>query len=137
MHEHARVHHSTNSDISSVPGLYLMAHGIELSIAAFLLGNGMTVGDLRKLGQNGHDLVEALNAAVSRGLDCELSDDQGKLAALEVLNDSYSIKDFEYIITGATRWPRFSVISAVACKLYNTIAASIGYSKTLTPLSPV
>jgi hypothetical protein len=134
MHEHARAHHPADSDISSMPGFYLMGHGIELSLKAFLLGHGVTVRELRKLGQNGHDLVEAFNAAVCRGLDCKLYDDQGKVAALELLNERYFIKDFEYITTGATRWPQFGVFSALACKLYNSVAASVGYSRTLIPL---
>lgn len=136
MHEHARAQHPTDSDISSVPGMYLMGHGIELSLKAFLLGHGMTPGELRKLGQNGHNLVEAFKAAISRGLDCPLSDEHGELAALEVLNERYAIKEFEYITTGTTRWPRFSVLSIVACKLYNAVASSVGYNKTLAPFMP-
>lgn len=136
IHEHARGHHPTDSDIGSVPGMYLMGHGIELSLNAFLLGQGMTPRELRKLGPNGHDLVEAFNAAISLGLDCPLSDEQGELAALELLNESYAIKEFEYITTGATRWSRFSVLSIVACKLYNTIASSVGYNETLAPSLP-
>lgn len=131
MHEHARAHHPHDSDISSTPGLYLIGHGIELSLKAFLLGHGMTARELRKLGQNGHDLIEAFNAAVSRGLDFQLSDEQDELAALELLNDSYSVKEFEYITTGATRWPRFSILSALACRLYNAVASSVGYNRTL------
>ena len=134
MHEHARAHHPTDWDISSVPGLYLMGHGIELSLKAFLLGHGMPPRQLRKLGQNGHDLVKAFESAISRGLDCQLSDENGELAALELLNEKYSVKEFEYIVTGATRWPRFSVLSAVACKLYNASALSVGYNRTLAPL---
>lgn len=134
MHEHARTHHPADSDISSVPGLYLMGHGIELSLKAFLLGHGMTAGELRKLGRNGHDLIEAFKSAISRGLDCRLSDEHGELATLELLNESYAIKEFEYITTGATRWPRFSVLSTVACKLYNASASSVGYNRTLAPL---
>lgn len=136
IHEHARAHHPTDSDISSVPGMYLMGHGIELSLKAFLLEQGITLRELRKLGPNGHDLVEAFNLASSRGLDCPLSYEHGELAALELLNESYAIKEFEYITTGATRWPRFSVLSIVACKLYNKIASSVGYNKTLTPSLP-
>lgn len=136
LHEHARAHHPTDSDISSAPGLYLIGHGIELTLKAYSLGQGMTPRDLRKLGQNGHDLMQAFNAAISRGLDCQLSDEQGELAALEVLNESYAVKEFEYITTGATRWPRFSVLSAVACKLYNSVASSVGYNKTLAVLVP-
>lgn len=133
IHEHARAHHPTDSDISSVPGMYLMGHGIELSLKAFLLGQGMTPRELRKLGTNGHDLVEAFNAAISLGLNCTLSAEHGELAALELLNESYAVKEFEYITTGATCWPRFSVLSIVACRLYNTIATKVGYNKTLVP----
>jgi hypothetical protein len=136
LHEHARAHHPTDTDISSAPGLYLIGHGIELTLKAFLLGQGMTPRDLRKLGQNGHDLMEAFTEATSRGLDCQLSDEKGEKAALEVLNDRYSVKEFEYVTTGATRWPRFSVLSAVACKLYNSVASSIDYNKTLAVLLP-
>lgn len=136
IHEHARAHHPTDSDISSAPGLYLMGHGIELSLKAFLLGQGPTVRELRKLGQNGHDLMEAFKSATNQGFDCQLSDELGELAALELLNESYSTKEFEYITTGATRWPRFCVLSTVACKLCNTSASSVGYNRTLTPLLP-
>jgi hypothetical protein len=129
--EHASAHSPVDADISSTPALYLMGHGIELALKAFLLGNGMTARELRKMGQNGHDLIEAFNEAISRGLDCQLSDEQGELAALQVLNDRYYAKEFEYITTGATRVPRFSVLSAVAYKLYNTVASSVGYKETL------
>lgn len=131
LHEHARAQDPTDPDISSAPGLYLIGHGIELTLKAYLLGQGMTPRDLRKLGQNGHDLMKAFDAANSRGLGCQLSDEQGELAALEVLNESYAVKEFEYITTGATRWPRFSVLSSVACKLYNSVASRVGYNKRL------
>lgn len=134
MHEHTRAHHPTDFDISSAPGMYLIGHSIELSLKAFLINQGMTSPALRKLGRNGHDLVKAFRSAVSYGLECDLQIEDGEVALLELLNDSYAVKEFEYITTGATRWPRFSDISALACKLYNASAQKIGYNKTLTPL---
>lgn len=137
MREHANAHDSVDADISSTPALYLMGHGIELTLKAFLLGHGMTSRELRKMGQNGHDLMEALSAAISCGLECQLSEEQGELAALKVLNGNYAVKEFEYITIGTTIWPRFGVLATAACKLFNAVAPSVGYSRTLSVRLPV
>lgn len=136
MREHVSSYHPFDADISSTPALYLMGHGIELTLKAFLLDHGLTVRELRKMGQNGHDLMEAFRAATSRGLKCNLCEEQGELAALVALNRSYSVKEFEYITTGAVSWPRFSVLSAAACKLFNSVAASVGYNERLDSSLP-
>lgn len=136
MREHVSARHPVDADISSTPALYLMGHGIELTLKAFLLGHGLTLRELRKMGQNGHDLMEAFSAATSRGLACNLSGELGELAALEALNRGYSAKEFEYIVTGSVSWPRFRVLSAAACKLFNAVAANVGYNKRLDPWLP-
>lgn len=133
LHEHARAHHRIDPDISSVPAMYLIGHGIELSLKAYLLSQGMTAKDLRKLGKNGHDLLAAWDAAILRGLQYDLSFKSGDRLALQLLNDRYATKEFEYITTGAVSWPKFGVLVSVASRLFNLVALSVGYNRTMMP----
>jgi hypothetical protein len=87
------------------PRYYLLGHGIELAIKAYLLAHRVPLSELRSMTLMGHDLVKALDRAVGLNLLdlVELSDEE--VSAIRLLNETYRRKEHEYITTGATRWP--------------------------------
>ena len=97
-----------------------MGHSIELSFKAFLLGRGVTVGDLRGRAM-GHDLT-ALFARARRhqiGREVTLTAIDG--GVIRLLNMEYMTKRFEYIRTGAIHIPDWSLLASLTYKLVSDL----------------
>lgn len=92
------------------PRYYLLGHGIELALKAYLLAHRVPLSELRSMTLMGHDLEKALDRAVGLNLlhHVELSDE--KVCAIRLLNETYRRKEHEYITTGATRWPQTNLL---------------------------
>lgn len=102
LHDFAWQYAEAAKKIACEPGLsdvafFLTCHSIELALKAFLRAKGWEIDDLRRFGRNGHDLPLALQAAEKAGLDEFLSIKRKFRICLMVLNESYAVKDFEYI----------------------------------------
>lgn len=99
--EHPLDHHAPT------PAYYLVSHAIELFFKSYLRGKKKNLQELRKVG---HDLVEALNQCESLGIT-ELIEikDETKLE-IELLNQTYASKDFEYFKQGLYDLPYFERI---------------------------
>jgi hypothetical protein len=110
--------------ISPMPAYFLLAHGIDLTLKAYLRHVGLTVEDLRKAG---HDL-KALHAKA-----CELGlEDLHKLTAQDVeafdlLVAANEFHQLRYIQTGAKTFPLWGAAEPLAVRLHQAIGPAVGY----------
>ena len=114
--------------VSPTPALYLAGHGIELSLKSYLMHEGATIRDLRRLG---HDLHSALRKAKELGLYEVIRLTQAEEGALELLNDLYRAKELEYIRTGLKHFPLFALVEKAAIRLHNAVSLHVGFGVTL------
>jgi len=49
--------------------------------------------------------------------------------ALELLNALYSTKQLEYIVAGAKQFPVFGLVETFSVRLFNAVAADVGFNK--------
>lgn len=112
-----------------VPALYLLGHGLELTLKAFLLSKGVTLEHLRR--KLGHDLEKAFTTSKENGLDSLLQSHELEESVLTFLNVMYSAKELEYIVTGAKTIPHYPLLQNFSIKLFDAVAASIGFRERL------
>lgn len=110
-----------------IPVLYLIGHSMELSLKAFLLHKGVTLSDLRK--NFGHDLGKCFKKAKDIGLLRDVTFDEHEIGAFFALNDLYSNKQLEYIVTGAKTFPIFGHLQSMSQKLLNAVCPIVGYNR--------
>ncbi len=115
-----------NEIIAPIPVLYLVGHSIELSLKSYLMFHGVPLRELPTK-KYGHDLMKSLKKAKELGLGSLVTLDGGELEALEVLNDLYSSKQLNYIVTGSKRYPSFGPIHTACEKLLASIGPKVGY----------
>jgi hypothetical protein len=111
-----------------MPSLYLIGHSIELALKAYLLQNGLTLRELRHK-QYGHDLHACQRKAKELGLAAIVSFHPAEEGAVELLNNLYSTKQLEYIITGTKYIPVFGLVELFTRKLIRAVAIDVGYSE--------
>ena len=114
--------------VTPVPVIYLVGHSIELSLKSFLLNLGVSLRDLRL--EYKHDLGKLLVAARELGLEQHVQFEEVELGAFEVLNDLYSTKQLEYIVTGYRVFPQLDPIEAFAKKLCEAISPLVGLTRS-------
>ena len=107
---------------------YLIGHSIELSLKAFLLARGISLKELRV--KYGHQLRELLDLACRHGLDEQVTLSSQERDAVLVLDDLYSSKELEYIVTGAKRFPVHGPLESAAIRILRGVAVAIGYPVT-------
>ena len=95
--------------VSPVPSLYLIGHSIELALKAYLQQHKVTLRDLRSK-KYGHDLQACQIKAVELGLAAIVSFHPAEKGAVELLNNLYSTKQLEYIVTGTKYIPTFGLV---------------------------
>ena len=106
--------------VTSRPAYYLIGHGIELGLKAFLRSKGVTRNELK--GPLNHNLEKCLKEAEKRGLP-EITETLGDL--LPVLNDSYKAKELEYMeYEGMKLMPKLGVLHAKAADFIDSITLS-------------
>jgi len=96
------------------PTLQLYGISIELGLKAFLLKRGLSLSEIRGLS---HSLTDLLAAARSRKLGREVKLDRREIAAIHVLDITYSSHSLRYIVTGATQVPQLVYITRAAKEL--------------------
>jgi len=107
-----------------IPVMFLVGQSIELILKSYLLYKGIT---LRKLRQKyGHDLHRSLRKAKELGLlnIVELSDEDTNI--IEILDDLYSTKQLQYIVSGYKTYPVFGPLETVTKKLLDVICREVG-----------
>jgi hypothetical protein len=114
--------------VAPIPALYLVGHSIELSLKAYLLQQGVQLGELRHFG---HNLHACLRKAKELGLLNHVQFSSQEEGAFEILDNLYSTKQLEYIVTGPKQFPVFGLIELFAAKLFNAISIIVGFDKQL------
>lgn len=112
----------SNMDIPA-PRYYLLGHGIELALKAFLLAKDVPLAELRSMKLMGHDLEKALARAEGLGLSDLVFLSSEERASIELLNKTYQPKEHEYITTGYVVWPRTALLFSVLNKVLPAIKA--------------
>lgn len=119
-----------NSLHAPTPALYLMGHSIELSLKAFLLNHEVPLRQLRSK-TFGHDLHASIRKAKELGLESLVKLGTAEAGSLELLNDLYSTKQLEYIVSGYKSYPIFGLVETTAARLFNAICRDVGYNKQI------
>lgn len=107
-----------------MPAYFLLTHGIELTLKAYLRHAGLSVEELQKVG---HDLDTLYSKA------CELKlTDLHQLTAedAEAFNLLVTINQFHqlrYIQTGPKTFPLWSIAEPLAVRLHQAVAPAMGY----------
>ena len=114
--------------VSPVPSLYLIGHSIELALKAYLLQHGLTLRELRYKPYS-HDLLACQRKAKELGLAAIVSFSSAEEGAVELLNDLYSTKQLEYIVTGTKYRPIFGLVELFARNLIRAVAIDVGYTE--------
>lgn len=109
------VHQEAHSRLSA-PAYYLLGHSIELLLKAFLLGRGIPLKDLKRK-RFGHNLDALFERARYHQLGRVIHLTRVDHGVIHLLNIEYSIKRFEYIRTGPTYIPEWSLLVALSHKL--------------------
>lgn len=117
-------------DIPPIPVLYLVGHSIELALKAFLVHMGMPISDLRSK-PYGHNLLRCWEKSLELGLRDIFTCTSDETLIIQLLNDLYSKKELEYIVTGYKEFPVFGPLHKLAVNLVNTIGPSVGYNRQI------
>lgn len=110
--------------VAPVPVMYLIGHSIELSLKAFLLSQGMSENQLRKLG---HDLHKAMRKCRELHFDAALEATAEEVEVLEVLNALYFSKQLNYHESGVKQYPMFGYLESLSKTLLFGAAEQTGY----------
>ena len=113
--------------IAPIPVLYLIGHSMELSLKAFLLHKSVSLRQLRTHFK--HDIGRCFNKAKELGLLGSVEFDSHELEAFSVLNELYSTKQLEYIVTGAKTFPIFGHIQSMSQKLIDSVGTTVGHKR--------
>ena len=108
-------HASNQRGIPGIVVYFLFGRSIELYLKAFLVARGSTAGLIREV--YGHDLMQLLNESRRRKLGQFVQLSRNEIRALELLNISYSDKQFEYPVLGGQVRPDHALIRGAASKL--------------------
>ena len=98
---------------------YLIAHGIELQLKAFLISTGLHIDAIRK--KFGHDIKKLLDVSGDENIDEYVSLCDNDKAIIDWLNDYYKNKCFEYFEIGMISLPSYYDICCVAEKISNEL----------------
>jgi hypothetical protein len=105
--------------------MYLVGHSIKLILKSFLIYHGVPLRDLKK--KYGHNLEKCFKKAKELGLNNHISLDEVEVGAFVVLNELYSTKQLNYIVTGGKQYPVFGPIQSLCDRLLNAICPLVGY----------
>jgi hypothetical protein len=106
----------------SLTAYFLVSRAIEVGLKSFLILEGATDSDLRRIG---HDLAKAVDEAVQAGIaDVVILPPEGE-AAVRTINAYYSAKDLEYVTTGFKSYPPLGQLTHYADTLLNGLQMRI------------
>lgn len=108
-----------------MPAVFLLLHGFELHLKAFLVCQGMNDRQLRALS---HDLLACLRACQDRGLSKHVRLAWGEQMQIARLNRYYKNKELEYFVPRAKCFGSVQALSNVVLRvsggIFNKITAS-------------
>ena len=112
--------------IAPIPVMYLVGHSIELGLKSFLLHEGIPLDDLPKK-KYGHNLINCFTKAKELGLLKVVNFEAIEIEGLKVLNELYSTKQLNYMVTGSKQFPVFGPIQSFCRKLLDGVCPFVGY----------
>ena len=115
--------------IPTVPSLYLIGHSIELALKAYVLTHKNSLDDLISLG---HDLERCYQEAQIFSIGNKFFPTQQELGAFELLDNLYSTKQLEYIVSGNKNMPLFSLVQSFSNKLLLAVFRHVGYPNEIS-----
>ena len=120
--------------VAPIPVLFLVGQAVELALKAFLLSQGVSLSTLRK--DYGHELHRALRKAKELGFKPLLQLTEEEKNVLALLDELYSSKQLQYIVTGAKTFPVFGPLARVALRLVHAAGEEVGYPIRNLPNAP-
>jgi len=117
--------------VAPVPVMFLVGQAIELSLKSFLLSRGVSLHKLRR--DYGHNLHRSLRKAKELGLGSLVQFTEEEQSVLSLLDNLYSSKQLQYIITGATTFPVFGPLERAALKLIHAVGTEVGWRTNKLP----
>ncbi|MGF6995527.1 hypothetical protein [Paraburkholderia sp. GAS32] len=111
--------------VSPIPAYFLAAHGIELTLKAYLRHTGIGARDLSR--QYGHDLHACYRKAKELRLLDHFAEDERDRQALGMLVELSRGHELRYIRTGYKQFPSWAIVEALAVRLHQAIAPIVGY----------
>jgi hypothetical protein len=118
--------------ISPMPAYFLLTHGVELTLKAYLRYAGLTVEDIKKVG---HDLKVLYAKACELGLAELFQLTAAESEAFDLLVEVNEFHQLRYIQTGPKTFPLWSAIEPLAIRLHQTVAPMVGF-ESLTRTYP-
>jgi hypothetical protein len=126
--EHAAEHNSEQL-ISPIPAYFLAAHGIELTLKAYLRHNGLSISSLSSK-QYGHDLLACYRKAKELGLLTLFKVHVRDIDAMRMLVHLNRNHGLRYLQAGTKQFPLWSLIEPYMVRLHQAVAPAVGYNKT-------
>ena len=110
--------------ISPVPAYFLLVHGMELTLKAYLRHCGLTVEVLRGIG---HELMPLLEKSRELGLDGLFVLTETDTKALKLLVALNQYHQLRYIQTGLKEFPSWAIAMPFAFRLHQAIGPVVGF----------
>lgn len=117
--------------IPPTPVLFLRGQALELILKSFLLHKKVSLKKLRK--DFGHNINKLLKKSKELGLEqiIKISDEDHDVIYL--LNDLYSSKQLQYIVTGFKKYPSNGVLEKFVLNLIYAVGREVGYQPRNLP----
>ncbi len=110
----------------SIPIMFLVGQSIELILKSYLLYKEVSLKELRT--KYGHGLIICLDKAKELGVTDIVALTQDDINNIKIIDDLYSSKQLQYIVTGGKTFPDFSPLERVTRKLLISIGQEVGFS---------
>ena len=117
--------------LAPIPVMFLVGQAVELALKSFLLKRGVSLRNLRH--DYGHDLHRSLRKAKELGLHSLVTVTDEDMGVLQLLDDLYSSKQLQYIVTGPKTFPIFGPLQRVALKLIHAVGQEVGFTPNNIP----
>ena len=111
--------------IAPVPVMFLAGQSIELILKAYLLHRGVSLRHIRT--KFGHGLHKSLRKAKELGLNKIVELTAEDLSTIEILDELYSSKQLQYIVTGGKTFPVFGPLERATRKLLLSVGPEVGF----------
>ena len=111
--------------IAPVPVMFLVGQSIELILKSFLIHKGVSLRHIRT--KYGHGLHKSLRKAKELGLSSIVDLTEEEVGVIKILDELYSSKQLQYIVTGAKTFPILGPVQTATTKLLFSIGKEVGF----------
>ena len=113
--------------VSPIPAYFLITHGIELTLKAFLRHHDITPRELSSGKRYGHDLRLCYRKAKELGLLGIFRMNSKDMMAMLMLIELNNNNELRYIRTGFKIFPSWAIVEPFAVRLHQAVAPLVGY----------